>query len=65
MKSMSDANEALQNATRDGEWVYWRGEAAHLANSHHSVYVGELREGVDELLDRLPMCERALDMWQE
>lgn len=59
--SLSDANEALQRATRKGNWIYWRGDGAWLANSRGSVLIGGLSEGLDSLMARMPECEGKLD----
>lgn len=68
--SLSDANEVLQRATREGNWIQWRcafedgkpvNDIAKLANSRGHVLVGALGEGVEALLARLPECEGKLD----
>ena len=63
-----DLNDALQRATADGEWIYWRGDyadgrlvedVAYLANSHASVRLGGESNGM-ALLYMLPDAESRL-----
>ena len=68
--SLSDANEALQRATRKGNWIQWAckfedckivDDIAQLANSRGHVELGLLSEGLDVLMARMPECEGKLD----
>lgn len=65
MENMATANDTLQRATREGNWIYWRsgddGETAYLASMHASVVLGSLGEGVEALLERIPRAEAELD----
>lgn len=64
---MSDINNALIENT-SSEWnhysIYWRGDEAHMTDGKHSVFIGYLHEGEETLVNRLEMCENALDNWQ-
>ena len=59
--NLSDANDALQRATRPGEWVYWKGGDAYLANPYLSARIGRADDGLESLLAELPRCEAWLD----
>ena len=62
---LSDINNALiENKSSDHHNVYWRGDEAHITDGEHSVFIGYLYEGKDTLVNRLEMCENALDNWQ-
>lgn len=63
-------NDPLQRATREGNWIYWRGvyslsgfvsDDAYLANCRASVRLGSADEGLDALLARMPEAEAALN----
>ncbi len=63
-------NDALQRATREGNWIYWQGvysfgefvtDDCYLADAHASVRLGSADEGLEELLARMPDAEAALD----
>ena len=59
--SIFDANDALQLATAEGEWVYWgMGDSVFLANSRAHVELGRLSEGLDALIAKLPEAEARL-----
>lgn len=57
-------NALIENKSSDHYSIYWRGDEAHMSNGEHSVLIGYLSENWD-LIDRLPMCEQALDNWQD
>ena len=67
---ISQINDALQRATAEGEWIHWKSDysedgrpfydVAYLGNSHASVRVGKLTEGLDTLLAKLPEAEKKL-----
>ena len=68
--SIFDLNDALQRATRDGNWVYWHprfdgsnrtADDVYLADAHASVRLGSADDGLDALLARIPDAETALD----
>ena len=59
--SIFELNDALQRATRPGEWVYWKGGDAYLANPYLSVRIGSEGDGIESLLAELPRCEAWLD----
>lgn len=62
---MSDINSALiENTSSDYYNIYWRDDEAHMSNGKHSVFIGYLYEGKETLINRLEMCENALDNWQ-
>lgn len=63
-------NDPLQRATREGEWIYWRGvyslgefvtDDCYLDNGRASVRLGSADEGLDALLARMPEAEAELD----
>jgi hypothetical protein len=57
----SAMNDAIGSEAHE---LRWEGDEAHLTDGEHSVFVGYYHEG-DNLVDRIPMCERALENWQE
>lgn len=59
--SLIDKNEALQKATREHNWVYWRMDDVYLANSYASVRLGHESEDVEVLLCRMKKAEKELD----
>lgn len=59
--NLTDKNEALQNATRERNWVYWKMDDAYLANSRASVRLGHVSEDVEVLLGRMKQAEKELD----
>ena len=62
---LSDINNALiENKSSDHHNVYWHGDEAHMSDGEHSMFIGYLYEGEDTLVNRLEMCEDALDNWQ-
>ena len=61
----SEINNALiENKSSDHYNIYWRYDEAHMTDGVHSVLIGSLSENRD-LIDRLAMCEQALDNWQD
>lgn len=67
--SIFEANDALQRATANGEWIQWHSvfdgcrhvdEKAMLANCGAHVELGLLSEGLDALMAKLPDAEARL-----
>lgn len=63
-------NDALQRATREGNWIFWRGvyslgefvtDDCYLADGYASVRLGSADDGLEALLARMPEAEAALD----
>ena len=58
--SFFDKNDALQRATSDGTWIFWRNDCAYLANSSAHALLGGADEDTDVLIARIPDAERRL-----
>jgi len=68
--SALELNDALQRATREGNWIYWRGvyslgefvtDDCYLDDGRNSVRLGCADDGLEALLARMPEAEAALD----
>lgn len=64
--SALELNDALQRATRKGNWIYWRGayslgefvtDDCYLDDGHASVRLGSADDGLEALLARIPDAE--------
>ena len=56
--SALELNDALQRATREGNWIYWRGVYSLGEFVTDDCY---LDDGLDALLARIPHAEAVLD----
>ncbi len=72
--SALELNDPLQRATRDGNWIYWKGvyslgefvtDDCYLDDGRNSVRLGSADEGLEALLARMPEAEAALDAMRE
>lgn len=66
MMNQSEINNMLiENKSSAYYHIYWRDDEAHISDGRHSVLIGNVSEDIDELVSRIPMCESALDNWQD
>jgi len=70
MMSALELNDALQRATREGNWIYWRGvfslgefvtDDCYLDDGRNSVRLGCADDGLEFLLGQIPHAEAILD----
>lgn len=64
-KIVQATNELIAGVSSAYYHIYWSGDEAHISDGLHSVLIGNASEDIDELVSRIPMCERTLDNWQD